>query len=310
MVLAVSVPPALSVWLVKVLRLVEVTLATAWGSLAGWGLELLLTSCSGTVYLRLQLVRDSPLVHVLHLCMVLHGHRRYLMVVHGLLQKVGLHLCRLLCLLHSSDFDISASLVCARHCRCLQYLSWDHLGRALHRMGACKRIWAAWDYATHLFVNLLNGGHRCTTVHHGLGCLFRNRSLIARPDVWHHKTLRATQVLPGDNFAVTIIVVRYAITALEARALSAWTKLVRCVLHRVPSLLLILDCDGMLHTTRHLVWVDQASVVSIWRMPTLLRRCHSLEVLLIAQEIFPRGAVKHLLRSLCKSCSSTRLLLF
>ena len=147
-------------------------------------------------------------------------------------------------------------------------------------------------------------------MHHGLGCLFRNRSLIARPDVWHHKTLRATQILPRDDLAVTIIVVRHAITALEARALSAWTKLVRCVLHRVPRLLLILDCDGMLHSTRHLVRVDQASVVSIWRMPTLLRRCHSLVVLLIAQEIFPRGAVKHLLCSLCKSCSSTRLLLF
>ena len=86
-------------------------------------------------------------------------------------------------------------------------------------------------------------------MHHGLGCLFRNRALVARPDVWHHKTLRATQILPGDDLAVTIIVVRHTITALEARALSAWAKLVSCVLHIVPRLLLILDCDGMLHST-------------------------------------------------------------
>ena len=125
------------------LRLVEVALATAGGRLAWRALELLLAGSTCSLHLSLQLVRDAPLVHVLHLCMVLHGHRRYLMVVHSLLQEVGLHLCRLLRLLHCSDFDISASLVCARHCRCLQYLSWDHLRRALHRMGACKRIRAA-----------------------------------------------------------------------------------------------------------------------------------------------------------------------
>ena len=110
------------------LRLVEVALATAGGRLAWRALELLLAGSTCSLHLSLQLVRDAPLVHVLHLRMVLHGHRRYLVVVHCLLQVVGLHLCRLLRLLHSPDFYVSASLVRPRHCRCLQHLWWDHLG--------------------------------------------------------------------------------------------------------------------------------------------------------------------------------------
>ena len=115
-------------------------------------------------------------------------------------------------------------------------------------MASSERIWTARNNAAHLFVYLLDRGHCRATVHHGLSGLLRHRALIARPDVWHHETL-ASQVLPGDDLAVAIIVVRHTITALEARALSAWAKLVSCVLHIVPRLLLILDCDGMLHST-------------------------------------------------------------
>ena len=127
-------------------------------------------------------------------------------------------------------------------------------------------------------------------MHHGLSGLLRHRALIARPDVWHHETL-ASQVLPGDDLAVAIIVVRHTVAALEARALSTWAKLARRVLHRVTRRLLILHCDCVLHPTRHLIRVDQASVVPVWSMPALLWRGHSLVVLLIAHEIFARSAI-------------------
>ena len=66
------------------LGLVEVALAAGRGRLACL-VEILPRGRLCPLHLCLQLVGDAPLVHVLHLRMVLHGHGRYLMVVHGLL---------------------------------------------------------------------------------------------------------------------------------------------------------------------------------------------------------------------------------
>jgi len=187
--LLASLTPVLSVSVVEGLPLVEVALHTRGRRVSRRARPReVSTPCCCAIYLRLQLVRDPSLVHVLHLRMVFHGHWRYLLVLHRLLQEFRIYFCRR-GRLDSPNLDITTAVAASRHSSRLEHLRRDHLRRTAHDM-ARERVWMAWDHATDLFVYLLDGCH-CARMQHILRSLLGDGACFPLPNIRHHDALPA-----------------------------------------------------------------------------------------------------------------------